>query len=388
MESPFTYILITLFFSSILLSIIFLMTWQTMGKQKYALMFSLSFLASSVLWANSLFKSLFLSHNLYWMIGCSVSMLSVLLGTWGHCLRTNTKINPATLLSLGVFGMALTYYFTYISPHLGLRMSLYLYIDVVLLMITSVVIIQHRIKSRPAEIGASALHFIFAVCLFIAASIALAQGKDMDVELIKWYAIVNFTALPAAYVGMSVFVIYMLASDLAEEMKLLAMTDLLTNCLNRRGFYIQAKQTMLELQKQQQHVCLIYWDIDKFKAINDQFGHAGGDQVLISITQLIKLHIKKDDLIGRMGGEEFVILVGRSHYQDAINVAERLRAIINHTPIPFGEQKINVTASFGVVELNDQNIPIEQAIDLADTALYQAKSSGRNKVVFSEPQSF
>ncbi|MGI2106771.1 hypothetical protein ACRN9A_16655 [Shewanella frigidimarina] len=71
MESPFTYILITLFFSSILLSIIFFMTWQTMGKQKYALMFSLSFLASTVLWANSLFKSLFLSHELYWMIGCS-----------------------------------------------------------------------------------------------------------------------------------------------------------------------------------------------------------------------------------------------------------------------------------------------------------------------------
>tara|TARA_R110002050_G_scaffold68925_3_gene149338 strand:- start:5782 stop:6948 length:1167 start_codon:yes stop_codon:yes gene_type:complete len=384
MESPFTYILITLFFSSILLSIIFFMTWQTMGKQKYALMFSLSFLASTVLWANSLFKSLFLSHELYWMIGCSVSMLSVVLGTWGHCLRTNTKIHPATLLGIGVFGMMLTYYFTYISPHLGLRMSLYLYVDVLLLMITSVVIIKHRTKSRPAEIGASLMHFIFAMCILVAASIALSQGREMDVELIKLYAIVNFTALPAAYVGMSVFVIYMLASDLAEEMKLLAMTDPLTDCFNRRGFYSHAKQKLLELQKQPQHACLIYWDIDKFKAINDQFGHAGGDQVLISITQLIKQHIKKDDLIGRMGGEEFVILIERSNYQEAINVAERLRAMINQTPIVYCGQKISVTASFGVVELSNQDIPIEQAIDLADSALYQAKSSGRNKVVFSE----
>ncbi|GGB72001.1 GGDEF domain-containing protein [Shewanella inventionis] len=383
MESPFTYILITLFFSSILLSIIFFMTWQTMGKQKYALMFSLSFLASTVLWANSLFKTLFLSHSLYWMIGCSVSMLSVILGTWGHCLRTNTKLHPALLLGLGIIGMALTYFFTFISPHIGLQMSLYLYIDVVLLLITSVVIIKHRKKSRPAEVGASIMHFVFAGCLFIAASIALSQGKTVDTEIVKLYGIVNFTALPAAYVGMSVFVIYMLASDLAEEMKQLAMTDLLTNCLNRRGFYIHAKQHMLDLKKLGQHGCLIYWDIDKFKAINDQYGHAGGDEVLISISHLIKQHVKKDDLIGRMGGEEFVILIGRSSYEEAQNVAERLRTVINDTPIQFGEQHINVTASFGVVELDAQDITVEQAIDLADNALYKAKSGGRNKVVFN-----
>ncbi|GGP45593.1 hypothetical protein GCM10009347_11350 [Shewanella algicola] len=383
MESPFTYILITLFFSSILLSIIFYMTWQTMGKQKYALMFSLSFLASTVLWANALFKSLFLSHNLYWMIGCSVSMLSVLLGTWGHCLRTNTPFHPAILLVFGIIGMALTYFFTFISPHLGLRMSLYLYIDVVLLMITSVVIIKHRKQPRPAEIGASIMHFLFAGCLFIAASIALFQGNVFDAELVKLYSIVNFTALPAAYVGMSVFVIYMLASDLAEEMKLLAMTDSLTNCLNRRGFYIQAKQKMIELQNQGQHICLIYWDIDKFKTINDQFGHAGGDQVLISISELIKQHIKKDDLMGRMGGEEFVILIDRTCYEDATHVAERLRTMIQNTPIHFGEQRIRISASFGVVELGEKDISIEQAINLADNALYKAKSSGRNKVVFS-----
>jgi len=383
MDSPFIYILITLFFSSILLSIIFLMAWHTMGKQKYALMFSFSFLASTVLWANSLLKNVFISHNIYWIIGCTVSLLSVLLSTWGHCLRTNTKLNPKILLSLGMLGCILTYYFTIISPHMGLRMSLYLYIDVIFLITTSVVILQHRQKSRPAEIGAALMYFIFALCLFIAASIALSQGKEMDVELIKLYAMVNFTALPAAYVGMSVFVIYMLASDLAEEMKLLAMTDPLTNCLNRRGFYQQANQLISELHKQSQHVCLIYYDIDKFKAINDQYGHSGGDHVLVSMTQLLQQHVKKEDLIGRIGGEEFVILVGRSHYQDAINVAERLRGVVNSTPINYDKHSIDVTASFGVVNIVQDNTSIEHAINLADTALYQAKSSGRNKVVFS-----
>ncbi|GGP64267.1 GGDEF domain-containing protein [Shewanella saliphila] len=383
MESPFTYILITLFFSSILLSIIFFMTWQTMGRQKYALMFSLSFLASTALWANTIFKSLFLSHNLYWMMGCTLSMLSVVLGTKGHCLRTKTPIPTSALLSLGGVGVALTFYFTYIDPFIGMQMSLYLFVDVIFLLITSVVIIRHRTKSRPAEIGTSVMHFVFAISLFIAASIALSQGRNMDVELIKLYSIVNFTALPAAYVGMSVFVIYMLASDLAEEMKLLAMTDVLTNCLNRRGFYIQAKQKMHELQKQGQHVCLIYWDIDKFKTINDQFGHAGGDQVLMSISQLIKQNIKKDDLMARVGGEEFVILIGRTCCDDATDVAERLRIMIQNTPIHFDEQRIQISASFGVVELGEKDISIEQAINLADKALYKAKSSGRNKVVFS-----
>ncbi|PKI08104.1 GGDEF domain-containing protein, partial [Shewanella sp. 11B5] len=76
--------------------------------------------------------------------------------------------------------------------------------------------------------------------------------------------------------------------------------------------------------------------------------------------------------------------IERSNYQEAINVAERLRAMINQAPIVYCGQQISVTASFGVVELSNQDIPIEQAIDLADSALYQAKSSGRNKVVFSE----
>ena len=384
MDSPFTYILITLFLSSIMLSIIFFMAWYSMGKKKYALVFSISFMISTVLWVINLAKDLFGSHDVYWIFATTFSVVSVIAGTYGHGLRTGHNINPKYLIAVVLFSIVCTYYFTVIEPHMGIRMSLYLFIDVIFLSISGLVILLHRKNSRPAEIGASVVHFIFALSLFVAASIALSQGRLPDLELIKLYAEVNFTTLPSAYVGMSVFVTYMLASDLAEEMKDLSMTDSLTNCLNRRGFYEKSIQQLQEFKSQSQHVCLIYWDIDKFKSINDQYGHAGGDQVLISTTQQLFQYIKADDLMGRMGGEEFVILIGRADYKDACHVAERLRELISNLKIEHKHQIIHVTASFGVVELNTDDVDIEKAIDLADAALFEAKNSGRNKVIFSQ----
>lgn len=384
MENSLSYVLIALLCSSILLSIVFLMAWFTLGKQKYTLIWSISFVVSICQWSLVLGKSFFDSQTLYWMLGVTCSMLSVSLGAWGHCLRSENNIKLRYYGILSALTLIAVYYFTAISPHIGLRMSIYLYYDVIMLMLCSIVILNHRKKSRPAEIGASIVYFLFALCMFSAATIALMQGKNVDMNYLQTYLAINFITLPVANVGIAFFVIYMLASDLSAKLEGLAMIDPLTQCVNRRGFYENAQAQIVNFHNNEQHVCLIYWDIDNFKKVNDCYGHSGGDIVLIETSKRVRDNIKTTDLIGRIGGEEFVILVGRTTYQEAADVAERLRAAISDTPIEYNNNSIEVTASFGVVDINDRDISIEQAIDFADKALYSAKRGGRNQVIRAE----
>lgn len=378
--SPIFFTLVTLFLTSIIWAIIFLMSWYTLGKKTYALIWSGAFIVSACQWATVLAKSWFSSDITYWMLATSFSMLSVLLGTWGHCMRTKANINVPYLCIFAVLVSLAVYYFKVISPHIGLSMSLYIYYDVLLLILNSIIIFQHRKKSRPAEIGAVTTYLLCALFLFVAATIALLQGTQVNNDYLKLYTMINFITVPVAHVGMAVFIVFIMTSDLAEEMENLATTDVLTGCLNRRGFYQKAQDQLTSFINEQKHVCLIYWDIDVFKTINDEFGHAGGDKALTETAKRVQQQIKSSDIIGRIGGEEFVILVGRATYQEAEEIAERLRSCIASTPIKYKKHKINVTASFGVIDIKEHDVPIEKAIDLADKALYLAKEEGRNKV--------
>ena len=382
--SSIFFILVTLLLTSIIWTIIFLMSWFTLGKKNYSLIWAAAFAVSACQWVTVLAKPLFDSDVTYWMFGVTFSMMSVLLGTWGHCLRTNAKVNISYLVILAVITLAAVYYFKAVSVHVGLSMSLYIYYDVLLLALNAVIIFKHKIKSRPAEIGAAITYKLCAISLFVAATVALMQGSQVNPEYIQTYIMINFITVPTAHVGMAVFIIFMMTSDLSEKMEKLAMTDGLTECLNRRGFYQEAKTWLTDYMCESKHICLIYWDIDKFKDINDEYGHTAGDIVLAETANRVKQQIKSTDLMGRVGGEEFVILISSATYEEAECIAERLRSTLANKPIKYEKNLINVTASFGVIDIRCSDSPIETAIDLADKALYLAKERGRNQVVRAE----
>lgn len=376
------FIQLSLLCTSLTLAIIFFMAWQTMGRQKYTLIWAITFLVMAVQRLFNIFQEEFDSHTLYWMIVCALSVLSVTLGAWGHLLRTETNWNTRYLHSVGVFVLVATYYFTEIEQHRGLSTSIYVFHNAIMLFAIGIVIWRYRPTPLPAEVGAALSYLILSVFQFLSASFALFQGKELDQAFWDIYILLNFVSLPAAFTAMGLFVVFILASDLADKMKTLAMTDSLTNSLNRRGFYEQAQQKIAEMLKKSHFVCLIYWDIDRFKRINDTHGHAAGDTVLIETVEQVRANIKHEDLLGRLGGEEFVILLGRADLDAATEVAERLRNRIEQTPIYYKGQAIKVTASFGVVLIDeDKHVTVERAINSADKALYQAKSDGRNQVV-------
>ncbi|WP_457748695.1 diguanylate cyclase [Sulfurimonas sp.] len=170
--------------------------------------------------------------------------------------------------------------------------------------------------------------------------------------------------------------------ELMNNLKLLASTDPLTKLYNRR-YFANVSQHILELSKRQKNnLSIIIIDIDKFKNINDTYGHQAGDSVIVALANKLLHSHRKSDLACRYGGEEFVILLPNTQRNEALQVAEKLRKEIADISVDFqNKQHICFTVSIGVSEVVVANEPnIEKALKRADDALYEAKNSGRNKV--------
>ncbi|URQ88705.1 diguanylate cyclase [Pseudoalteromonas sp. SCSIO 43088] len=165
-----------------------------------------------------------------------------------------------------------------------------------------------------------------------------------------------------------------------EFSELLHTRDPLTGASNRTNL-VENLQKEHELCKCKSLSCaLIMIDLDHFKQVNDEFGHAAGDKVLIALVKCIKSHLRKYDQLYRYGGEEFLVCLPQTELEGAKSLSERLRAGVEALKIEIGKGKhINVTGSFGVSLINADD-DIEAAIERADEAMYQAKKSGRNRV--------
>ena len=159
-----------------------------------------------------------------------------------------------------------------------------------------------------------------------------------------------------------------------------AQTDPLTGLLNRRGLELNIARLARTTSIPGNEMCWIAIDIDHFKAINDTYGHDTGDATLQSIASLIKAGARQGDILARLGGEEFVVLLPGASLKAATATAERMRVSIEAQLLSINDITISVTASFGVA-LQSGFTDWETALKAADEAMYIAKSSGRNKVV-------
>ncbi len=162
-----------------------------------------------------------------------------------------------------------------------------------------------------------------------------------------------------------------------------ATTDPLTGVLTRRAFEKQAGIELSRARRNGLPLGLIILDLDHFKSVNDTFGHAAGDKVLTSISQLVAARLRDTDVIARLGGEEFGILVPHTSGRSALTVAQRLCQRIGLHQVSLLHPEIMITGSFGVAELTDDMDGFDTLLEAADAALYEAKETGRNKVCVS-----
>ena len=165
------------------------------------------------------------------------------------------------------------------------------------------------------------------------------------------------------------------------EFERIAATDFLTGIGNSRRFFEISKNEVGRAIRFRNALSVIIFDIDHFKKVNDTYGHAAGDQVLVKIAEIGKKVLRNSDTFGRLGGEEFAVLLPHTNMIDGITVAEHLRQEIEKTETEFGAETIKITASFGVSEIKNNETEIKTALDRADGSLYEAKRNGRNQVI-------
>jgi diguanylate cyclase (GGDEF)-like protein len=166
-----------------------------------------------------------------------------------------------------------------------------------------------------------------------------------------------------------------------EALARLAVTDPLTGVANRRRFMEVGAQELMRAQRAGNGlVCVLMLDIDHFKAINDTHGHPAGDAVIQAIAAACVQAVRAIDTVGRLGGEEFGILLPQTECTGAVEVAERLREKIESTVVSTEEGALRVTVSIGVAQGTAKTRAFESLLSAADKALYRAKKAGRNRV--------
>jgi len=175
-----------------------------------------------------------------------------------------------------------------------------------------------------------------------------------------------------------------------KELEFLAYFDELTNVYNRRGFLKESEKifkTVVYKRKEIERrigykipLSIIFLDIDDFKMINDKYGHKVGDLVLKKVAKILRERLRDSDIIGRLGGEEFVISLIGCDLNSALKIAEELRKKIEKSNLKIKKERIKLTASFGVVTYTNEKT-LYDLINKADKAMYKAKKEGKNRVV-------
>ena len=215
----------------------------------------------------------------------------------------------------------------------------------------------------------------------------LNLSNQMAKQNITTLSMITFIVI---VVSLSVVVVFLIYSR--KQFIRRSQTDFLTGIANRRHTFIEGNKRLVYCHENQQPFSLVLFDIDHFKHINDKFGHDIGDKAIVAAVGRCQSYIKRSDIIGRIGGEEFLCVFPNTSQSDAMQIAERMRRVVADQAFQFGEVTVSFTISLGVAVLDesaDTNIDIDDKVseqlfsDLAkkaDLAMYRAKNQGRNQV--------
>lgn len=175
-----------------------------------------------------------------------------------------------------------------------------------------------------------------------------------------------------------------------QNLKEEAERDDLTGLLDKKYYTLKSKELINECQTNNQSLSLIIFDIDHFKTYNDTHGHPAGDEALKTVANIIQREVRGDDIVGRIGGEEFAVIIPRADAHTGYKIAERVRKSIRNHRFP-GEQDLpgqTMTVSLGLATFPDHGDEFDSLIEIADRAMYQAKRQGRDQIARTELKSF
>jgi diguanylate cyclase (GGDEF)-like protein len=232
---------------------------------------------------------------------------------------------------------------------------------------------------------AGLLSVLVSVGIVLAVSFVAAPASPTEF----WARVILSAAIPALIAPPVVGVIAHLlfeAEAARQTAERLAVTDALTGAFNRRHFFECGEREFGRSLRSRQPLCVLLFDVDDFKSVNDRHGHATGDRVLVEVARVCQLCMRDYDLLARYGGEEFVALLPATDLAQAMRVAERVRAAVEAATVTNdGGQSIGITVSIGVAQVRAPSASFDGLLAEADASMYCAKRAGKNQVVATAP---
>lgn len=378
------YVFVAQFIISLMLAIIFLVAWRTIEPKSHTLSWSLLFSVATLQYILNALVNIVpfqgFTRDIYWVVVNAMSLVVLALALAGFRQRAGLRGCPRYLTAYLVVVEALVIWFTMVKFHQGFRMVLIPWSATLLLAACTWILLRPGRKLRATELGAAIVFILKSMTEFAAGMAALFQGAQPDEHYLELYRQITFLTGPATFAGLGLFTVLILADDLADRMRTLAITDQLTGLLNRRGFQQSTTQILALARRQEKPLCIAIADLDHFKKINDSYGHQVGDQALKVFAKTLIDEIREGDIVGRIGGEEFAVLLPWTDLPTCTEVIERLRLKVESIRVEVGKIGLSFTVSFGVAQFTQNHESINDALKDADQALYIAKQSGRNRV--------
>lgn len=221
---------------------------------------------------------------------------------------------------------------------------------------------------------------VFAIALFLASVGLSTATQKLPTPSIGWFGIIHFAGLANAIVG-TISLVMMLKERSEAVYRAAALTDPLTGLANRRAFLDRAQRVFDRNAGDDKPTSLLAFDLDRFKTINDTFGHPVGDQVLRMFADVLSWALRPADIAARIGGEEFVVVLPGCSIEAALAIADRIRVSFQDNALFVNGQRVGATVSVGIATSLGRVSDLMGVLASADTALYQAKTSGRNRIM-------
>lgn len=314
---------------------------------------------------------------LHGVVGYGVIAFGLALALRGLRVHCSSTLSWKAIAVITVIALLIPGWFTLVAPSLRARLCFSGFYFALLNWLCAVVVARHGVW-RVSIVSLTGF-VLLGLALFLRGVHMLLHVDPVD-HTSSLVMGLSTLAIPLAQICIAFGLIQMVMWRYAERLRRLSTLDALTGALNRAGLETQGKRVGLRALRAARSLAVIMIDVDYFKQINDNYGHPVGDEVLRHLARLLKLELRPHDLMARFGGEEFVLVLDGVDHAAALNIAERVRARIEHEVVEWDAMSVRYTASLGVVCSDQHSYDLFRLIAAGDAAMYEAKRAGRNRV--------
>lgn len=304
------------------------------------------------------------------------------------CLFCNQAL-PSVFLWIVCVAIAVVYWFTAVNSNIAVRLVI-VSLAMAVLLFASARNLQ-VFSRRQASVSSHVLAMIFLLVgvfmLFRAAYFLFFSGHATTMldRAVWMHAVTPLIVAILPVIGTTAYLL-MCSHRIRLQWEAAASTDYLTELPNRRTVSLAGERAFHSAQRQEQALSVALIDVDHFKGVNDRYGHDSGDLALKHIADMLEKAGRKNDLLGRHGGEEFVVLFDHANLEQSVVAAERLRVGVQDNPLQMAGRSIPLTVSIGLASYRDSDRDFNDLLRRADQALYKAKKNGRNRVENAEAE--